>query len=347
VQVRVARADVADEAGMRQVFADMAATLPPLRGVMHAAGVVTYRELPTLTAADLAAELRPKVQGTWVLHELTRALPLEFFVCFSSIAAVWGSKGQGHYAAANQFLDSLAHYRRRLGLPGVSVNWGAWAGPGMVTAEAETFLARLGIESMPPAQALTALGLILAGGQVQTTVCRVAWERFTAVYEARGRRPFLQEMASTGGAEESAPAVVESAWVQALTAAPASQRHGLLQSYVQAAVAQVLGFASSQVLDPQAGFFELGMNSLMAVDLKNLLQSALRKPLSATVAFNYATIETLTGHLAQEVLGFEAPSRAGDEAWEEQAGNARAIEQVQQFSEAELIAKIGERFEAI
>jgi len=187
-QVVVAQVDVADREAMRRLFAEIQTSLPLLRGVVHAAGVSGDRELTALRAEEVEgfeAILDPKVRGSWVLHELTRHLALDFFVLFSSIAAVWGAKGQGYYAAANHFLDAFAHYRRGLGLPALSVNWGPWAGAGMATEEFRTWIARLGITALQPAQAVEALGQLLMTGRTQVTVAQVNWRTFKPVFEIR------------------------------------------------------------------------------------------------------------------------------------------------------------------
>ena len=114
-QVTVVKADVSDEEAMNQVFAEINTAGPPLRGIVHAAGVLGYQLIRDMDYSTFESVLRPKVVGTWILHQLTRDLNLDFFACSSSIASVWGSKGQAHYTAANHFLDALAHHRRRLG----------------------------------------------------------------------------------------------------------------------------------------------------------------------------------------------------------------------------------------
>ncbi|HEY9226744.1 MAG TPA: SDR family NAD(P)-dependent oxidoreductase, partial [Gemmatimonadaceae bacterium] len=131
VQVVVATADVAQAADVQRVIAQIATTLPPLRGIVHAAGVVEDAMLADQDAGRFSRVLAPKVAGTWNLHTLTREFPLDFFVLFSSGAALLGSPGQGNYAAANLFLDALAHQRHAHGLPALSINWGSWAEVGM------------------------------------------------------------------------------------------------------------------------------------------------------------------------------------------------------------------------
>ena len=144
--VIAASADVGDPARMAALFDQVRGLLPPLRGVIHAAGVVTPLPLRDTALEALDAVLRPKVAGTWVLHRLTRELPLDFFVVFSSISSVWGSSELAAYAAANQFLDAFAHAARASGRPVLSINWGPWQGEGMAaTAERSRAVKLLGL----------------------------------------------------------------------------------------------------------------------------------------------------------------------------------------------------------
>src|SRR5262249_12264824 len=138
-EVDVIAADVADAVQVEHLFATLDRDFPPLAGIVHAAGVTVRTDLAHTDAAALAGVLRPKVTGAWLLHRHSCALALDFFVMFSSAASVWGSAFGGAYSAANHFLDALAHARRQLGLPALTVSWGGWDSGGMVSAEAEHY----------------------------------------------------------------------------------------------------------------------------------------------------------------------------------------------------------------
>lgn len=325
-------ADVADVDAMAEAFARLEAEMPPLRGVVHAAGASSYRLIEDLNAADLDGVLNAKVRGAWNLHTLTRAQPLGFFVCFSSIASVWGSKAQGHYAAANSFLDALAHHRRALGLAGTSINWGPWSGGGMLSAEFEAQLARVGVKALSPETALAALERVLGSGAAQVAVAAVDWETFKAVYTARRPRPLVEriDVPASSGRPPAEPTIRPQ-----LLAAPPAEREALLQSYLLAEVGRVLGFGPDQSPDPQTGFRDLGMDSLMAVELKRRLEAGLGVPLSATLAFNYPNVRALSRHLAHDVFGWgDEPSAAPSAA----ADATRS--QVEHLSDAEVEAAI-------
>jgi NADP-dependent 3-hydroxy acid dehydrogenase YdfG/acyl carrier protein len=305
-------ADVADADDLRRVFGQIEASLAPLRGVVHAAGIYGYDALESLDQGTLRSLLRPKVQGAWLLHQLTLRLDLDFFVCFSSVAALWGSKGQAHYAAANSFLDALAHYRRRLGLPALSIDWGPWSGGGMVTEEANNQLARLGFRSLEPADALAALERTLSCGEAQIAVADMDWGRFRELYAFGGNRNLLAATIPTEthvNTKRNNPIKQLKDEFIHLTIA---ERHDWLVAQLQREVGTVLGSAANALPDVRAGFFRLGMDSLMAVDLRDRLARTFDVPLSATIVFDYPTVAELADFLAVEALGWEKPAQGLD-----------------------------------
>ncbi|MGK7908958.1 MAG: SDR family NAD(P)-dependent oxidoreductase [Synechococcus sp.] len=304
VKAVVACADVTDASKLSEVLDQIRATMPPLRGVVHAAGVPGYSTLQDTCWSDFETVLRPKVVGSWLLHQLTQDDDLDLFVCFSSIASVWGSSGQAHYAAANQFLDTLAHHRHCLGLPALSVNWGPWAEGGMAVDEFQEWLARMGVKVLAPDRALAALDYLLATDCVQATVADVDWSQFKGLYNARGERSLLAEIESESPSAALEETAEQSAIVKQLQAANEGDRRHQLIAYLQTEVAAVLGMSASQTLDIDRGFFELGMDSLMAVDLKTQLERDLGASLPATLAFELPTITALADYLAREILAW-------------------------------------------
>jgi acyl carrier protein len=286
----VAAVDAADAEQMRVLLKG----LPDLRGVVHAAGVGGHRAIRDLDAETLRAVLRPKITGGWILHELTRRIPLDFFVLFSSIASIWGSKAQAHYTAANQGLDALAWHRRSLGLPATSINWGPWAGT--LTGEEVDGLRRSGVHPLQPAEAFEALDAVLRSAEAQVTVADVDWVRFRSVYEARGPQPLL---ARVGGISPGGAAPAET--MSGAARRPGSRAEAV--AVVRELVARVLG--ERELPDASHGFADLGLDSLMAVELKQLLEDRFGQPLSATVVFNYPTVDKLTDYLmgAQPAAG--------------------------------------------
>ncbi|WP_437947156.1 SDR family NAD(P)-dependent oxidoreductase [Sorangium sp. So ce296] len=310
--VTVAQADVADAGAMAAVLADIDARLPPLSAVFHAAGVEDHTPLAALDGARLAEVLAPKVHGTLVLDALMRDRPLTAFVCFSSIASVWGSGGQAGYAAANAFLDAWVTARRAAGAPAFAVNWGPWQGGGMMTERGLAALERRGVRALGPGVALAILGRILDADAAQVVVADVDWPRFRAVVETGGPRPLLAEMPR---AAEAASGPAEAALLDELRAAPPRERRRRMQRWLQGVVAQTLGFGDAERVDPTRGFFDLGMDSLMAVELRTRLHQALGLPLPSSVTFNHPNVVALAEHLLERLsLGEPAAASGGGEA---------------------------------
>ncbi|HEX2909582.1 MAG TPA: SDR family NAD(P)-dependent oxidoreductase [Chloroflexia bacterium] len=294
-------ADVADYDRMAMLFGQFGQELPPLKGVVHAAGLPHMRALKELDITELEAIMRPKMVGGWVLHRLTTHLELDFFVSFSSIASVWGSAGMAAYAAGNQFLDALAQYRRRQGLPGLSLNWGPWSGGGMATAETRDSLEQAGITGLDAGQALATMGQVVAGQVAQAVIAEVNWSVFAPLYESRVARPLLEKVRP----QPVAPEPAQSNLVKALSSISPEERLARLEEYVREAVAGVLGFEKASLVNREQGFFELGMDSLMAVELKVRLEKSSGLALPSTLAFDYPTVETLARFLADLIQPVE------------------------------------------
>jgi acyl transferase domain-containing protein/acyl carrier protein len=331
------QADVSNKTDMMQVFAMIKESMPPLQGIIHAAGAVGYQSIIEMDLSTFISVLRPKALGGWILHQLTQDMKLDFFVGFSSIASVWGSKGQSHYAAANHFLDTLANYRHSLGLPGLSINWGPWAEVGMAAGEAQLFLNRMGVKGLQPEKALTALGVLLGGSSSQMTVVNVDWNIFQSIYEAREKRSLLKKIKIDNSDNTYKKTTKQSDILQKIEAAGEGDRESILIAYLQAEVGNVLG---TQLPDTQRGFFDMGMDSLMAVDLKTRLETNLNIYLPTTLIFEFPTIKDLAEFLIKDVFKWQSLNTESIEIEDKQDSSLLEIEQL---SEDEVEASIAER----
>jgi acyl transferase domain-containing protein/acyl carrier protein len=291
--VRLVQADASDEPTMTALLDDLRHASPPLRGVFHAAGVSAPCAIAALEARGLAGVLAPKVAGAWILHQLTRDLELDHFVCFSSIASILGSRQLAAYAAGNAFLDALAHHRAALGLPALSVNWGPWAEVGMTSRPEQALLERIGMHALPTRDALALLDHLLGSGVPQAMAAQVDWGAFVPALEAQARRPLLDAVRL---AEAAAPVEVP-ALRRSLEAAAPDAREALLVAWLRGEVARVLGRDTPLAIDAAQGFFEMGLDSLMAVELKRSLEKALGMTLPRTVAFEFPSVAALACHL--------------------------------------------------
>jgi len=328
--IECVQADVADTNRMREVLEGIEQAGKELRGVVHAAGVSNPKMLAEMDLETLNDAMRAKVEGTWVLHELSKNLELDFFVMFSSVASVWGAVSLSHYAAANHFLDAMAHYRKRKGLPALSVNWGVWAARGMATNDVQQVLARFGMKAMQPTRAIEALRYLLAAGATQATVAHVDWNIFKPLYEARQSRQFLRLIETQDNQPEMATARFK--LIEKLNAALPGERRDLLLAQVREEVARVLGFSTPEDIDPARGLNELGLDSVMAVELKTRIEKSLGISLPPTIAFDYPSIDAMTAYLAEVVLKLDSVEKSPNIS-AENGERASLVAELQQLSE--------------
>ncbi|GET43760.1 polyketide synthase [Microseira wollei NIES-4236] len=298
-KVIVEQADVSDPEQVARVLGDIERSAPPLRGIIHAVGVLDDGVLLQQSWERFERVMIPKVQGGWNLHSLTQNQSLDFFVLFSSTASLVGNSGQANHSAANAFLDTLAYYRRAIGLPGLSINWGPWAEIGAAAKhQVVNQFEMKGIGTIAPQQGLDVLEQLFSQPFTQVGVMPINWSQFMK------RSPTSSIFADfTEISEQSSVPLVQ--FRQQLEAALASERRTLLVAQVRAQVAKVLGLNPSDPIDLKKGFFELGMDSLTSVELRNRLQKCLECKLPSTLTFDYPTVESLVNYLIQEVLAME------------------------------------------
>ncbi len=291
-RVEIARADVANATELATALARVALRIPPLRGVVHAAGSVDDAPLVDLDRERLAAVMASKVAGAFNLHSLTLGAPLDFFVLFSSVASMLGTAGQGNYAAANAFLDALAHHRRACGLPGLSINWGPWSEVGLAAREDRSaFLAARGIASLSPGDGLHALARLLRADAAQIGVVALDVERWCETHASAAASPFFARLRK---ARPAAPAALASA-------PPGRARRLLLEAHVSRYLASVLGLPPSSPIDPDTSVRKLGLDSLTAVELRNRVGASVGLTLPATFVWNHPTISAIARFLADRL----------------------------------------------
>jgi polyketide synthase 12 len=308
VRVRVIACDVADRDQLAAVIAGVA----PLAGVVHAAGVLDDAVMGSLTPARMQAVMRPKAEAAWHLHELTRHLDLGMFVMFSSVAGIWGSPGQGNYAAASTVLDALAAHRRHLGLPATSLAWGPWQRTGGMTGELTESgwqrLTRQGLAPLTDDDGLALLDAALAAGDLLLVPARLD---LAALRSHDGDlSPLLSALASrTIPARRAAgPPAVDgrSRLASQLAGLPPAEQDEAVRQVVLAQAALVLGLTGAEAADGGRSFRELGFDSLTAVELRNRLNTATGLRLSATAVFDYPTPGTLASYIGAELIGSPA-----------------------------------------
>ncbi len=308
-QVQVLACDVADRSAVAELLAQLARRFPPLRGVIHAAGVLDDAVITSLTPDRVDTVLRAKVDAAWNLHELTRDLGLSMFVLCSSIAGTVGGPGQGNYAAANAFLDGLAARRQAAGLPAVSLAWGLWErSSGMTAHLSERDLARLnrdGLGAMDAAQALELFDAALAVDHPAVVVTRLD----RSALDARaldGELPSLFSGLARRTRRRTADDIVDatasrSALTQRLHSLDPDDRHSLLVETVCSHAAAVMGHPAPEEIDPDTPFRDLGFDSLTAVELRNHVKTATGLTLSPTLIFDHPTPAAVAAHIGQQL----------------------------------------------
>jgi thioesterase domain-containing protein/NAD(P)-dependent dehydrogenase (short-subunit alcohol dehydrogenase family)/acyl carrier protein len=264
---------------------------PPIRGVVHLAGVLQDGVLAHLDGAALAEVFRAKVAGAWALHQLLAREPLEFFVLFSSLAGLLGSAGQGNYAAANAFLDGLAHHRAALGAPALAIDWGPWEELGLTAGQGER-LARQGIGSIDPERGID-LFLRLLGARGQLAVVPFDWARLPRTIAAL---PLLD-----GVRPERGPAPRPSGLREQLRSLPPVERERELSAILSRRIGEALGATDAVRTDQPLD--RLGLDSLMGIELRSQLEAELGMAVDAGLLLSGPTIVQLAAALRAQIDG--------------------------------------------
>jgi len=323
-RVTIAAADVSKADDVARILATTERIERPLRGVVHAAGVIDDGLLLRQDWDRFSKVMAPKVAGAWNLHDGTRQLELDFFVCFSSITALLGAGGQGNYAAANAFMDGLAQHRQSSGLPGLSINWGPWGEVGMIAALDRRDWERwveLGFGPIEPAQGVAILDQLLARKETsQAAVLPIDWSLYLQQFRNGAATSFFEAVKPIGKVDKKPESgLPQGKLLEQLRSTPADSQRETLVSYVRTQIGQVARLQAVDQIQPRQRLFDLGLDSLMAVELKDRLQADLGHPLSATLIFDFPTIEALADHLYGDVLGLaqEEPEEPEADATEE------------------------------
>jgi acyl transferase domain-containing protein/acyl carrier protein len=300
--VQVASVDIADERELATFLgAYREEGWPAIRGVVHAAGIVQDQLLLTMEPAALDAVAGPKTRGAWALHRQLADAPLDFFVLFSSVASMLGTIGQANYAAANASMDALAHRRRAQGLPALSLNWGPWAEVGMAArlGLGERH-AQLGLHALEPARGLEAMGQLLYRDQPQVGVLAMDWPQWLQATAAGRTPPLLSELEGGDSGGEPGAAGSDDIAERLLLAEPA-ERLALIETRLRELVVAVLGLGPSQ-FDPDQPLNLLGIDSLLAMQLKTRVEHDLGIKLSVIDLLKGSSATELAAELAEHVV---------------------------------------------
>jgi NADPH:quinone reductase-like Zn-dependent oxidoreductase/SAM-dependent methyltransferase/acyl carrier protein len=300
VEVRVVSADISKPNDVSRLFTEISSGAQTLRGVFHLAMVIDDAPLAALTPDRMRSVLEPKACGAWLLHEATREMNLDCFVMFSSVSSIFGNPAQGNYSAANAFLDSLAHHRHALGLPALTVNWGVLGGEGYVARNERVadFLARQGTMGISPGEAMALLEAFLHAGSAQAVSIRVDWSKWRQFFRTMQENPLLERIFAALENQESADPTSD--WRSRIDTASPAEKQSVICQAVREAVGSVLRVKPESLRDDQP-LTDLGLDSLMGVEIETSLEAAVGVALPPTSLMRARTIgqiaSLIAGHL--------------------------------------------------
>lgn len=332
VEVHIAKTDIAQFAEVKALIELVNSTMAPLRGVIHSAGVIDDGVLEQQEWSRFEKVMSPKVKGAWHLHLLTKELPLDFFILFSSLASMLGSRGQSNYAAANAFMDSLADYRHMNDLPALSLNWGPWSGAGMAVRGSKHDQMRwtkLGVGSIALEEGIRVLDQLVsfADAPPQVGIFPMDWQLYMNAFPASSVAMLEDFLVVDGESDDTSTSI---GIIEELTSATVSEQPELLKSFLHSEVLSVLGLNPTFFISPRQTLFDLGIDSLVALELRNRLESSLDCALSATFLFDYPTLEQITDYIGEHVLNLDAFLDEAD------VEIKKSMEEVDAFLEKEL-----------
>ncbi|ASU86396.1 hypothetical protein CDO52_23270 [Nocardiopsis gilva YIM 90087] len=316
-EATIAACDVADRAALDGLLAAVPATAP-LTAVVHTAGVIDDGVVQALTPERMDRVLRPKVDAAWNLHEATRDLDLAAFLLFSSAGGALGGPGQGNYAAANVFMDALAHHRRALGLNAASYAWGLWADGGL-SGDLDTNdvgrMARAGVLGLSVEEGLSLFDAMLAMDEPLLFPVRLDFATLRSGGDGQllAMLRGLVRMPVRRGTGAAAAEPSDDGLADRLAGMPENERGPAVLDLVRTSAATVLGHDGPSAIGPDKGFLELGFDSLTALEFRNRLRGATGLRLPATLIFDYPSPTALTEHIVSQVGG-HATAGGGVEA---------------------------------
>jgi len=308
VNARVVRADAGSPADTRRLLDEITASGHPLKGVFHLAMVIDDAPISALTRDRMRRVLEPKGYGAWLLHDGTRGMDLDCFVMFSSVSSIFGNSAQANYASANAFLDALAHQRHACGLPALVINWGALGGEGYVARNERVaeYLARQGTTPLTPSEVIVLLESFLNAGATQALALRVDWSKWRQSFRGSQESPLLEHIFAAGvdGVEITG---TKSDWRVRIEAAAADERLDIIGQAVRDVVGSVLR-VKPEGLRADQPLTDLGLDSLMAVEIENSIESAIGVALPPASLMRARTISQIATLIAEH-LGGASPAK--------------------------------------
>lgn len=345
--VHVLTCDVSQPQCVGQLEVSLA-TLPPLGGIVHAAGVLDDGPVESLAADRWQRVMAPKIAGGWNMHRLAQRHPVDFLVFFSAGAALLGSAGQANYAAANGAMDALAGWRRASGLPALSIHWGVWDEVGMAARLDDRGRARwrsMGMDAIAPQAGGRMLAQLLGWSAASVAAIPARWSTYVERIPANARPLFAELLVDEPARAAVGPKTTQQSLRQALQGVVPRRRREFLMERLAESARRVLGVGGGFELAPDVPLRDVGLDSLMAVELRNAIGTAVGRSLPATLLFDYPSIAALADHLLGQFDLQQAPESGAVPAGPSEA--ARAVAELSETeAEAQLLAELGEPGEA-
>ncbi|MDJ0724562.1 MAG: alpha/beta fold hydrolase [Prochloraceae cyanobacterium] len=297
-KISIIKADIADESETSRIFAEIARNMPPLAGIIQAAGVIEDSTIVNLSWQKFTKVIAPKVQGTWNLHQNSKELSLDFFVTFSSAASLLGSFGQGNYAAANAYMDAIAHFRKGLGLPGLSINWGPWSEIGMAS---KTKLATKALNLIPKQQGIETLFNLIANAETpQIGVVSVKWDAIAAQFPEAAKSSYFQHVA-TPLSEDTAQQIQRSQpkICQELLKMSSQDRETFIIDYVRSQIAKIIQKDLAEI-SAEDNLLDIGADSIAMMEAIDRFSEDLQLTIYPREIYDRPKINVLGKYIATE-----------------------------------------------
>jgi acyl transferase domain-containing protein/acyl carrier protein len=308
VETKVIKADIGSPEDVKRLTRQAQSASTPLKGIFHLAMVIDDAPLSALTSERLRKVMAPKAQGAWLLHENTREMELDCFVMFSSVSSIFGNPAQGNYAAANTFLDSLAHHRRALKLPALAINWGVLGGEGYVARNERVaeFLARQGTAALTPGEVTTLMESFLTANATQVAAIRVDWTKWRQSFRGLQENPLMERIFASG-VEMQETSGGTSNWRGKIQAARPDERDATVGQAVRDIIGSVLRVKPDSLRGDQP-LTDLGLDSLMGVEIENLIESSIGVALPPASLMRARTIGQIASLICEHLGGGTASS---------------------------------------
>ncbi|MBK9331724.1 MAG: SDR family NAD(P)-dependent oxidoreductase [Ignavibacteria bacterium] len=321
-EVNIYKGDVSVKKDLEKIFKEINSGKYPVKGIIHSAGLLDDGILLNQTAGKFKKVFSPKVTGAWNLHELTKECELDFFIMYSSVASLFGSAGQANHSAANAFLDSLSFYRKSRGLPALSINWGVWSEIGSAADKGADKIEKIpGLGLIDPKRGIRALDSIFSSGRSQVGIFPMDWNKFTGKFKNSFTKYFaVHEKTQTPETEIN----IEESFTARLEAADDQEQMDLLINYFKEVISEIMGLDTSD-LDNEQPLNTIGLDSLMAIELKNKVNMELGVDLNLVRYMEETGIIHLAAELKEQLpkiissAGRETVNSVSDISEEEKA----------------------------